>query len=64
MHCLLIEQGAGMLTSNADSSSPTRSHALEQINAAPIGVICQGASSAAHFLLARLQGYSFHLFAN
>ena len=35
------------------------SHALEQINAARIGVICQGASSAPHFLLARLQGYSF-----
>ena len=35
------------------------SHALEQINAAGIGVICQGASSAPHFLLARLQGYSF-----
>ena len=59
MHCLLIEQGAGMLTSNADSSSPTRSHALQQVKAARIGVICQGASSAPHFLLARLQGYSF-----
>ena len=35
------------------------SHALEQINAARIGVICQGASSAPHCLLARLQGYSF-----
>ena len=29
------------------------------IKAARIGVICQGASSASHFLLARLQGYSF-----
>ena len=48
-----------MLTSNADSSSPTRSHALQQVKAARIGVICQGASSAPHFLLARLQGYSF-----
>ena len=35
------------------------SHALEQINAARIGVICKSASSAPHFLLARLQGYSF-----
>ena len=26
-----------------------------------IGVICQGASSAPHFLLARLKGYSFQL---
>ena len=31
----------------------------EQTKAARIGVICQGASSAPHFLLARLQGYSF-----
>ena len=37
MHCLLIEQGAGMLTSTADSSSPTRSHALQQVKAARIG---------------------------
>ena len=35
------------------------SHALEQINAARIGVICKSASIAPHFLLARLQGYSF-----
>ena len=35
------------------------SHALEQINAARIGVICKSASSAPHFLLARLQGHSF-----
>ena len=42
-----------------EASSPIMSHALEQINAARIGVICQGASSAPHFLLARLQGYSF-----
>ena len=37
------------------------SHALEQINAARIGVICKSASSAPHFLLARFQGYSFQL---
>ena len=42
-----------------NASSPIMSHALEQINAARIGVICQGASSAPHFLHARLQGYSF-----
>ena len=41
------------------ASSPAMSHALEQTKAARIGVICQGASSAPHFLLARLQGYSF-----
>ena len=35
------------------------SHALEQVRAARIAVICQGASSAPHFLLARLQAYSF-----
>ena len=37
------------------------SHALEQIHAAGIGVICKSASIAPHFLLARLQGYSFQL---
>ena len=37
------------------------SHALQQTKAARVGVICQGASSAPHFLLARLQGYSFQL---
>ena len=42
-----------------NASSAIMSHALEQKNAARIGVICQGASSAPHFLLARLQGYSF-----
>ena len=42
-----------------NASSPTMSHALEQTKAVRIGVICQGASSAPHFLLARLQGYSF-----
>ena len=31
------------------------SHALEQINAARIGVICKSASTAPHFLLARVQ---------
>ena len=35
------------------------SHALEQINAARIGVICKSASIAPRVLLARLQGYSF-----
>ena len=44
-----------------NASSAILSHALEQINAARIGVICQGASSAPHFLLARLKGYSFQL---
>ena len=48
-----------MLTSNANSSSPTLPHALQQVKAARIGVICQGASSAPHFLLESLQGYSF-----
>ena len=43
---LLIEiQDAGMLTSNANSSSPTMSHALEQTKGARIGVICKSASS-------------------
>ena len=48
-----------MLASNANSSSPTLSHALQYVKADRIGVICQGVSSAPHFLLARLQGYSF-----
>ena len=34
------------------------SHALEQLKAAPTGVICKSASIAPHFLLARLQRYS------
>ena len=42
-----------------NASSATISHALQQTNAARVGVICQGASSAPHFLLARLQRYSF-----
>ena len=33
------------------------SHALEQVKAARIGVICQGPSSAPHLFLARLPGY-------
>ena len=54
IQCLLIEkQDAGMLTSNAKSSSPTLSHALQQVKAARIEVICQGVSSAPHFLLAK-----------
>ena len=44
-----------------DASSTIMSHALEQIHAAGIGVICKGAWIAPHFLLARLQGYSFQL---
>ena len=39
------KQDAGMLTSNANSSSPTMSHALEKTKAARIGVICLSASS-------------------
>ena len=35
------------------------SHALEQVKAARIGVICKSASIAPHFLLERLQRYSF-----
>ena len=35
------------------------SHALEQVKAARIRVICKSASIAPHFLLARLQRYSF-----
>ena len=50
-----------MLASNANSSSPTMSHALQQVKAARIGVICQVASIAPQFLLARLQRYSFQL---
>ena len=42
-----------------NASSPTMSHALVKTKDARIGVTCQGASSAPHFLLARLQGYSF-----
>ena len=42
-----------------NASSPTLPHALQQVKAARIGVICQSASSAPHFLLARMQGYSF-----
>ena len=48
-----------MLTSNANSSSPTLPDVLQQVKADRIGVICQSASSAPHFLLARLQGHSF-----
>ena len=44
-----------------DASSAIMSHALEQTKNARIGVIRQGASSAPHFLLARLKGYSFQL---
>ena len=44
-----------------NASSATISHALQQTKAARVGVICQGASSAPHFLLARLQRYSFQL---
>ena len=53
MQCWLATQNA---------SSAIMSHALQQTKAAPVGVICQGASSAPHFLLARLsKGYSFQL---
>ena len=55
-----LEQ-AGMLTGNANSSSPTLSHALQQVNAAGIGVICQGASSAP---LQGSKGTAFNLFSN
>ena len=37
------------------ASSATMSDALQQTEAAPIGVICKSASSAPHFLLARVQ---------
>ena len=53
------KQNAGMLTSNAHSSSLTLSHALEQVQAARKRVIYKSASIAPHFLLARLQRYSF-----
>ena len=43
--CWSKKQDAGMLTSNANSSSPTMSHALEKTKAARIGVICLSASS-------------------
>ena len=43
--CWSKKQDAGMLTSNANSSSPTMSHALEQAKGARIGVICKSASS-------------------
>ena len=43
------------------ASSATMSHALQQKKAARVGVILQGASSAPHFLLARMQRYSFQL---
>ena len=43
------------------ASSATMSHALQPKKAARVGVILQGASSAPHFLLARLQRYSFQL---
>ena len=42
-----------------NASSPIMSHAFVKTKAARIGVIFQGASSAPHFLLARLPGYSF-----
>ena len=38
---LNVNKANGMLTSNANSSFPTLSHALEQVNAARIGVICE-----------------------
>ena len=46
-----VNKANGLLTSNANSSSATRSHALQQVKAARIGVICQGASIAPHFCL-------------
>ena len=57
--CWSKKQNAGMLASNANSSSPTMWHVFEQVKAARIGVICQGASIALPFLLERLQQYSF-----
>ena len=38
---LNVNKANGMLTSNANSSFPTLSRALEQVNAARIGVICE-----------------------
>ena len=46
-----VNKANGLLTSNANSSSAKRSHALQQVKAARIGVICQGASIAPHFCL-------------
>ena len=54
--CWSKKQDAGMLTSNANSSSPTMSHALEQTKAARIGVICLSASSK--LSASCLHGYS------
>ena len=51
---LNVNKANGMLTSNANSSFPTLSRALEQVNAARIGVIYKSASIAPHFLLARV----------
>ena len=59
---LVVNKANEMLTSNANSSSPTLSHALQQVKVSRMRVICKSASSAPHFLLARLQGYSFRLF--
>ena len=53
------KKDTGMLTSNSSSSSLTLSHTLQVVKAAPIRVICKSASIAPHFLLARLQWYSF-----
>ena len=50
-----VNRTNGMLTSNARRIFCDSVLALEQINAARIGVICQGASIAPHFLLARAQ---------
>ena len=50
-----VKKTNGMLTSSAKRIFCDNVFALEQINAARIGVICQGASIAPHFLLARAQ---------
>ena len=60
MQCLLIEKTRRWNTDKQRKlvfSDTVTCFATSK--AARIGVICQGASSAPHFLLARLQGYSF-----
>ena len=58
-HLMSIRPMECCIAATLNASSATISHALPQTNAARVGVICQGASSAPHFLLARLQRYSF-----
>ena len=56
-----VNKANGMLTSNPKRIFCNNVTCFGSKNAAAIGVICNSASIAPHFLLARLQNYSFQL---